>query len=150
MPTPKGGETAGRLRAARGYAGLKQPELADALGVSVETLSRMENGRTTVSESTRYSIAEICGVPDAFMDVGFGPLRRPVSDLEQRVLEFEDLFEQRLGLLEEQAAVHGWATQPSTDPEAEVERELSEEFASSGRTGDGSAGDARAHRAADQ
>lgn len=150
MATPKGGETAGRLRAARGYAGLKQPELADKLGVSVETLSRMENGRTTVSDKTRYTVAEICGVPGAFMDVGFDPLRRPITDAERRLIDFEELFEERLGVLEEQAAVHGWVTSPQGDPAADVERELEEMSASSERSDDDSEAGERAPRAADQ
>lgn len=104
MKRNHGGETAGRLRAARGYAGLKQPELAEALGVSVETLSRMENGRTTISVEACHAIARICEVPTAFMDAGFAPLRR---------IDFEDLLEERMGLLEEQAEAHGWVIRRS-------------------------------------
>ena len=95
--SPKGGEIAGRLRAARGYAGLRQPELAAALGVSLATLSRMENGRTTVSDNTRREVAAICGVPATFMEVGFDPFRVPgaetVTDrltaIERRVEDLE-------------------------------------------------------------
>lgn len=103
MAGPKGGEIAGRLRAARGYAGLKQPEMAKALGISVETLSRMENGRTTVHDETKERVATICGVPGAFLQAGWPAAVVSAGDhdrfgaLEQRMAGLEALVTQRLG-----------------------------------------------------
>lgn len=89
MSGPRGGEKAARIRAARGYAGLKQPELAKALGVSVETVSRLENGRTTIGSDTLERVGCVCQVPPAFMEAGFAPLERPISDMEARVYNLE-------------------------------------------------------------
>lgn len=75
MNTPRGGEYAARIRAAHAYAGLKQPELAKLLGLSVETVSRLENGRGNANdERILRRVAEACGVPYAFMEHGWAAL----------------------------------------------------------------------------
>lgn len=65
------GEKAARARAARGYAGLNQKDMAAALGVSIETLSRMENAHRDISHEELMRIGRICGVPLSFMEFGF-------------------------------------------------------------------------------
>lgn len=64
-------ELAARARAARGYSGLSQLELAKAMDYSVETMSRIENGRRALNEGELHKIGQVCGVPLAFMDHGF-------------------------------------------------------------------------------
>lgn len=67
-----GHEMAARVRAARGYAGLKALDLAKALNVSVETMSRIENGRRPVAPEEREKIVTACkGVPDWFIEDGW-------------------------------------------------------------------------------
>jgi transcriptional regulator with XRE-family HTH domain len=90
MRRPRPDSLAARLRAAQAYAGVSNPALADELGVSVETLSRMKNGKTTIPESVPGRVADFCGLPRAFMEVGFAPLDRPITDVERRVFELED------------------------------------------------------------
>lgn len=97
---PRAGHIAARLRAARGYKGLKQPELAKMLGISVETLSRMENGATTVPDERVVQIAKACEVPLVFMQVGFAPLDRPMTDIEARVHNLETDLAGRLARTE--------------------------------------------------
>lgn len=90
-------EKAARLRAARGYAGLTQRQLAKELGhgYSVETLSRIENGRTEITAEHIDNYLRVCStVPRAFMDVGFQPIidaaRAPVAvDVLRRVSSLE-------------------------------------------------------------
>ena len=82
---PRNGETAARLRAARGYKGLTQAQLAQRLGISVETLSRMENGKGPVSDRRRDEVGELCEVPPEFMLSGFASLEQPVSDIQRQV-----------------------------------------------------------------
>lgn len=83
---------AARTRAARGYAGLKHHELAALLNVSVRTLNRMESGKRPPDLEEREAIAAACGVPPAFMEVGFAPLGRPISDLERSVHDLRSQF----------------------------------------------------------
>lgn len=64
-------ERAARLRAARGYSGLDQRALAAKLGISLTTLSRMENAKTRVPDEDAYRYVEACGVPRWFIEHGF-------------------------------------------------------------------------------
>jgi transcriptional regulator with XRE-family HTH domain len=74
----------------RGYGGLEQPDLASRLGVSVTTLSRMENGRSGIGDDVLEAASRACDVPLAFAQSGFARLTRPVSDVERRLYEVED------------------------------------------------------------
>jgi transcriptional regulator with XRE-family HTH domain len=74
----------------RGYGGLEQPDLASRLGVSVTTLSRMENGRSGIGDDVLEAAARACDVPVAFAQSGFARLTRPVSDVERRLYDVED------------------------------------------------------------
>jgi transcriptional regulator with XRE-family HTH domain len=67
----------GRVRAARGYAGLTQDALAQALGVDPATIKRREAPRGAENykppkKGERIAIAQICGIPPEFMEEGFG------------------------------------------------------------------------------
>jgi transcriptional regulator with XRE-family HTH domain len=68
---------------------MEQRELASTLGVSVTTLSRMENGKTPIADSDLVRVADACTVPVSFVDVGFAPLDRPITDVERRLHELE-------------------------------------------------------------
>lgn len=76
------------MRVAVAYSGLKQPEAAKKLNVSKETLSRMENGRGTITV-TNEQVAEAFDVPIEFLQAGWEPLRRPIGDVERRLYEVE-------------------------------------------------------------
>lgn len=106
MPSAK--ETAARLRAARGYAGLTQRKLASLMGTSVETLSRIENGRRTATAEEIERIVALCdGVPMEFIRTGFALIAE-----RGRTTAQVDVVE-RLATLEE--IVMGLARRPTTD-----------------------------------
>lgn len=63
---------AARIRAARAYAGLKQDELAERLGVDTNTIKRREGGTQHPKRGELLAIAAITGVPVSFMEHGFG------------------------------------------------------------------------------
>jgi transcriptional regulator with XRE-family HTH domain len=104
-----------RVRAARGYAGLSQPELARELGISKETVKRMEapGGRPV---DRLADIARICTLPYEFFTVDFADLPALASgsyprstavhadtdtevDLLVRVADLDDLVMQINGRL---------------------------------------------------
>ena len=62
-----------RLRAARNYRGLTQPDLAAQLDVSVSTLSRWERGEAEVPDRIFLTVGDLCDVPRWFMEHGFNP-----------------------------------------------------------------------------
>jgi transcriptional regulator with XRE-family HTH domain len=94
-----GEELAARLRAARAYADLRQADLADLLGESLTTYKRMErDGRNLDSEDRLRAVARRCGIPEAFMLAGWGPLARPLSDAERRLVAVEDQLQRLLAL----------------------------------------------------
>jgi transcriptional regulator with XRE-family HTH domain len=65
-------ETARRVRAARAYAGLTRAELAQRVSLTDKQLKLVESGhRRTTSREELLELGHACGVPDAFMDVGF-------------------------------------------------------------------------------
>jgi transcriptional regulator with XRE-family HTH domain len=82
-------EVGRRIRAARAYADIKQPDLARELGVSRDTLYRLEKGgrqlRPLEDEGALLArIAEICGLPDVFFTGNFhsmlSPRAEPLAD----------------------------------------------------------------------
>jgi len=60
-----------RLKAARVLRGISQPELADLLGVSLQTVRRRESGRSPATLEVLLDIAEVCSVPLAWLVEGF-------------------------------------------------------------------------------
>lgn len=65
---------AARYRAARAYAGLSQPELAERLGVDAQTIKRRESGAKEPKKAELIAVAAICQVPLTFMESGWGAL----------------------------------------------------------------------------
>lgn len=59
-----------RYRAARCYAGLTQEELADKLGVEVQTVKRREAGKEA-KRLELLAVASICNVPIEWLEQGW-------------------------------------------------------------------------------
>lgn len=99
MPeAPRGDIYAARARAARAYADLERPELGQRLSFSKESITRIENGEKAISDDPelRRRLAEACGLPPLFMEVGFAPLEQPITEVERRIYQLEA----RLGVVE--------------------------------------------------
>lgn len=64
-------ERAARIRAARAFADVDQATFAQALGVAVVTIKRMERGTRDVSLDDLYKLADLCAVPRDFMAHGW-------------------------------------------------------------------------------
>jgi transcriptional regulator with XRE-family HTH domain len=99
---------AARIRAARGYANLTQQQLADALGVDVQTVKRRESpAGSDPKKGERLAIAAACGVPPDFMEGGFPPALS--SEAQDRLgLLLQEVQQLRLDLAE--AGVAGIAS----------------------------------------
>jgi DNA-binding transcriptional regulator YiaG len=69
--TSKRALDARKVRAARGWANLSQPELATKLEISVATVRRIEQEQRDVSTAELIRISEICAVPRNFMLYGW-------------------------------------------------------------------------------
>lgn len=92
----------GYVRAAIAYADLRAPEVAQALGVSTTTVSRWQgNGKPPDPEQQRR-LAELCGVPLAFLQHGF-PAETPhgtewlegeLLELRRQMADLTDLVNQ--------------------------------------------------------
>jgi hypothetical protein len=85
-----------RIRAAWGYSGKSQDDLVATMADTIKpgTL-RNYLGRTRGQEPSiedARAIAVACGVPAIFMDLGFDPIERPISDVERRLYELEMRF----------------------------------------------------------
>lgn len=79
---------AARIRAARAYAGLSRPKLAEKLGVSERTLGRREDGDgPPPKRGDLLAIAMVCGVPITFLEHGFGEVSS--SELDERLDRIE-------------------------------------------------------------
>lgn len=103
-----------RYRAARAYAGLKQEELAEALGVDVQTIKRREGGTGDPKLAEQIAVAAVCGVPREFMTGGFETLTgEPTRD------EIRD----RLDALQE-LLIGQVATRPAPAPGGELGRRI--------------------------
>lgn len=59
------------MKGARVMAGLTRQQLADRLGVSMETVRRRENGETPVSNETLAAVSQATGTPFAFLVEGW-------------------------------------------------------------------------------
>ena len=97
-------ETAKRVRAARAYAGLTICELADRLGVGVQTIKRVEAGRRTVRTYELIGIAECCGLPREFFQVDFAQVKGTEPSLAEAVARIAERVE---ALVEHAGLDHG-------------------------------------------
>ena len=94
-----------RVRAARGWANMSQPELAAALEMSVASVRRIEQERRDVSTAELVHIGEVCGVPRKFMLYGWtqegkstiqsqsDALEGIIADMAKRIDRHERLHE---------------------------------------------------------
>lgn len=74
---------AARIRVARAYAKRNQQEIADHLGVHLQTVKRMEKGDAPISDDRLFAIGSFCGIPERFMTVGFDTDMDIVAELEE-------------------------------------------------------------------
>lgn len=81
---------AARIRAARAYAGLHQEQLAERLGVDVQTIKRRESGKSEPKRGELLAIAAVCEVPTSFMENGFGEAEP--SEILERLDRLEALL----------------------------------------------------------
>lgn len=96
--------TIARIRAARAYANLSQPALAEAIGMSLPTYKRAELGKRPVSTEELLRIARACEVPPQFLITGFESQRterRRVSP--EDVIGRLDVLDARLNVWEDTA-----------------------------------------------
>lgn len=81
-------DQAARIRAAIGYSGKEMQDIAAELGVSIATIRRRTarlgpTGASSIEEL--YAIADICGVPNSFMDEGFERFHGAQGALDGRI-----------------------------------------------------------------
>ena len=69
-----------RLRRARERAGLGQRDLADAAGVGVATVNRLERGQTQARPVTVRRLAAALGVRVPWLSIGEEPMLEASSD----------------------------------------------------------------------
>ena len=90
-----------RVRAARGWANLTQPELAATLEMSVASVRRIEQENRDVSVAELSRIAQVCQVPESFMLHGWGEatmdtLDGIIADMSKRIERHERLHREAL------------------------------------------------------
>jgi transcriptional regulator with XRE-family HTH domain len=94
------GEFESRLRAARGYAGLTQEQLAARMGVGLSTVKRWETRARDRDAYEERSLAErvgdATGVPVAFF---FAPLQRLEASDDTQLARIERRLDEIIGLL---------------------------------------------------
>lgn len=76
-----------RLRAARAFAGLSQPELADKLELGEVTYKLSERGKRRPPRRELLAIAEACEVPMWFLEGGWENYPGAVEQLGRKGLE---------------------------------------------------------------
>jgi transcriptional regulator with XRE-family HTH domain len=87
---------AARLRAARAFADLDQADFAEALGVSVVTIKRMERGARDVPLDDLYALAKLCGVPRWFVDTDWQVIDELQSTAPEELRTLAEAFAQAL------------------------------------------------------
>ena len=113
-----------RVRAARGWANLTQPELATQLDMSVASVRRIEQENRDVSVAELGHIAKVCDVPEGFMLHGWGEatadtLDGIIADMSRRIERHEKLHREALDRLHE---LDGMVHRGTATPEAAIER----------------------------
>lgn len=93
------------IRDARVAAGLSQPDLASALGITQTAVSKMELGQTTISSTRLREIAKVLGTSASTLmgDNGQAPLRDRLAHAtelqprhRQNLVELYDLYRREL------------------------------------------------------
>jgi transcriptional regulator with XRE-family HTH domain len=93
-------ETARRVRAARAYAGMSVSELAERVGLGLQTIKRIESGKRNARPFEVWAIAEACELPREFFDLDFQDLCRAAAaqrDMLARIDYRLDKLERALG-----------------------------------------------------
>jgi transcriptional regulator with XRE-family HTH domain len=79
--------TARRVRAARGWANMSQPALAEAVDMSLASLRRIEQEKRDVSTAELIHIGEVCQVPRKFMLYGWTDTNKSTQESRADALE---------------------------------------------------------------
>jgi transcriptional regulator with XRE-family HTH domain len=108
-PVSPSSETARRVRAARAYAGLSVTELANRIGLGLQTIKRIESGKRTARPFEVWAIAEACGLPREFFEIDLDLLSRRASILQETLIRIDE----RLERLERRVGQPGF--EPGTD-----------------------------------
>ncbi|MEA2494926.1 MAG: Helix-turn-helix domain [Thermoleophilaceae bacterium] len=90
VDNPPVSETTRRVRAARAYAGLSVQDLADQIGLGLQTIKRIESGKRTARKFELWAIAEACGLPREFFDVDLDLLTNRASVLEHTLTRVDE------------------------------------------------------------
>jgi transcriptional regulator with XRE-family HTH domain len=80
-------DVAGRIRAARAAAGLSREALAEPLGLSVNTIARIECGERPLKGRELERLAELCDIPSWFLRDGWAGSEAPEASLDTHRLE---------------------------------------------------------------
>jgi transcriptional regulator with XRE-family HTH domain len=99
-PTGSQSELARRVRAARAYAGLSVADLADRVGLGLQTIKRIESGKRNARPFEVWAIAEACELPREFFDLDFQELCKAVAAQENMLGKIDcrlDNLERTLG-----------------------------------------------------
>lgn len=100
-PVFVGPEFGARVRAARAYAGIKQPDAGKYLGKSHVFMREVENGDREMTEGEVYMLAKRCELPIEFFSADLSELANgrqsektegQLSDLHEMVTEGLDLL----------------------------------------------------------
>src|SRR3954452_13743388 len=83
-------EIARRVRAARAYAGLSVNELANQIGLGLQTIKRIESGKRTARRFEIWAIAEACGLPRDFFEIDLELLNRRASAWQETLTRVEE------------------------------------------------------------
>jgi transcriptional regulator with XRE-family HTH domain len=121
-----------RVRAARGWANLTQPELAKQLDMSVASVRRIEQENRDVSVAELSHIARVCNVPESFMLHGWGEastdtLDGIIADMSRRIERHEKMHrdaQARLAKIDGEVVDEAQDTEPDLmgDLEGSLER----------------------------
>ena len=91
-----------KIRARRKELGLGQKPIADALGVTVNTISQYENGKANPSPERYEALAEVLRVDLDFFDIAPDPA--PKSEVLEEIRELKALIGRILPVFEERLA----------------------------------------------
>ena len=83
-------ETSRRVRAARAYAGLSVPELANRIGLGKQTIRRIEQGTRATRRFEIWAIAEACALPREFFEIDLDLLSRRASTLQDTLARVDE------------------------------------------------------------
>lgn len=96
-------EMSRRVRAARAYAGLSANELAERIGLGLQTIKRIEAGKRNPRRYEIWAIAEACALPRAFFELDFELL----CERAETLAALMERLDGRLRRIEAQTAANG-------------------------------------------